>query len=87
MQRTRPEINDLHASLQLLSAKLTDEEYTLVAGAMFQLFMGERFGYLNSLDGRLLEDIKLIHKFNKQKKLKQKAKILKFKVIKGGKKK
>jgi len=53
---------------------------------MFQLFMGERFGYLSSLDGRLLEDIKLIHKYNKHKKIKQKAKILKFKVIKGGKK-
>lgn len=86
MQRNKHEVSDLHASLQLLSAKLTDEEYTLVAGAMFQLFMGEKFGYLNALDGRLLEDIKLIHKFNKSKKLKQKAKVLKFKVLKGGKK-
>jgi len=86
MQRTKQDISDLHLSLQLLSKKLTDEEYTLVAGAMFQLFMGERFGYLNSLDGRLLEDIKLIHKYNKHKKIKQKAQILKFKVIKGGKK-
>jgi len=86
MQRTKPEISDLHLALQLLSKKLTDEEYTLVAGAMFQLFMGERFGYLNSMDGRLLDDIKLIHKYNKHKKIKQKAQILKFKVIKGGKK-
>jgi len=86
MQRTKQDISDLHLSLQLLSKKLTDEEYTLVAGAMFQLFMGERFGYLNSMDGRLLDDIKLIHKYNKHKKIKQKAQILKFKVIKGGKK-
>jgi len=85
MQINKDEISDLFKSLQLLAHKLSDEEYTLVAGTMFQLFMGERFGYYNGVDMRLLEDIKYVQKIAKKKKTKQKAKILKFKVIKGGK--
>ncbi len=38
-------ISDFHKSLQLLAKKLTFEEYTLVAGTMFQLHAGMTFGY------------------------------------------
>lgn len=78
-------INDFHQSLHILAQNLTKEQYTLVAGTMFQLSMGERFGYLGSMDGRMLQDIRYIYDLNKNKSLKRKAKILKLKIIKGSK--
>jgi len=85
MAKRKTKLNDLHQSLQLIANKLSDEEYVLVAGTMFQLMMGEKFGYVGALDGRLFDDIKTIQKVQKQKKIKHRAKILKFKVIKGSK--
>lgn len=79
------QINELYQALHLLSKKLSKKDYELVAGVMFQLYMGERFGYMKSLDGRFLQDIKLIFDLNKGKKINRKAKILKLRVIKGGK--
>jgi hypothetical protein len=78
-------INDFHQSLHTLAQNLTKEQYTLVAGTMFQLSMGERFGYLGSMDGRMLQDIRYIYDLNKNKSLKRKAKVLKLKIIKGSK--
>jgi|TARA_E500000178_G_C16490819_1_gene517237 hypothetical protein len=78
-------ISDFHESLHVLAQNLTKEQYTLVAGTMFQLSMGERFGYLGSMDGRMLQDIRYIYDLNKKKSLKRKAKILKLKIIKGSK--
>ncbi len=77
-------ISDFHKSLQLLSKKLTLEEYKLVAGTMFQLYLGNKFGY-KDFDPMFNSDIHYIYEINKQKKLKKQASILQFKIIKGGK--
>ena len=45
MDKKDKPISDLHKSLQLLAKKLSFEEYTLVAGTMFQLHAGMTFGY------------------------------------------
>jgi len=38
----KPEINNFHKSLQVLSRKLNMEDYSLVAGTMFQLYTGKK---------------------------------------------
>jgi len=77
-------ISDLHKSLKLLSQKLSLEEYKLVAGTMFQLYLGNKFGY-KDFDPMFNSDIYYIYEINKKKKLKKQASILQFKIIKGGK--
>lgn len=79
------EINEFYQALHVLAKKVNKKEYELVAGVMFQLYMGEKFGYLESLDGRFLTDIRLIYGLNKSKHVSKKAKILKLKIIQGGK--
>jgi hypothetical protein len=38
-------LNDFHQSLEVMSKTMNKEEYSLVAGVMFRLLMGSRFGY------------------------------------------
>ena len=78
-------INDFHKSLQLLAKKLTFEEYTLVAGTMFQLHAGMTFGYKKIFDPQILPDISYIWQIHHKKAFEIKAKILKLKVVRGGK--
>ena len=78
-------INDFHRSLQLLAKKLTFEEYTLVAGTMFQLHEGMTFGYKKIFDPQILPDISYIWQIHHKKAFENKAKILKLKVVRGGK--
>lgn len=78
-------INDFHRSLQLLAKKLTFEEYTLVAGTMFQLHAGMTFGYKKIFDPQILPDISYIWQIHHKKAFENKAKILKLKVVRGGK--
>jgi hypothetical protein len=85
MDKKNGQINDLHKSLQLLAKKLNFEEYTLVAGTMFQLHSGMTFGYKKIFDPQFLPDISYIWQIHHQKAFENKAKILKLKVVKGGK--
>jgi hypothetical protein len=62
-------ISDFHKSLQLLAKKLTFEEYTLVAGTMFQLHAGMTFGYKKIFDPQILPDISYIWQNTSQKSL------------------
>jgi len=85
MDKKDKSINDLHKSLQLLAKKLNFEEYTLVAGTMFQLHAGMSFGYKKIFDPQFLPDISLIWQINHKKAYENKAKVLKLKLIRGGK--
>ena len=80
----KPQTNNFHKSLQILSRKLNMEDYSLVAGTMFQFYTGNKFGY-KVFDQQFLTDIHLIWKINHKKSVQNKAKILKLKVVKGGK--
>jgi hypothetical protein len=60
------------------------EDYSLVAGTMFQLYTGYKFGY-KAFDQQFLTDIHLIWKINHKKSVQNKAKILNLKVVEGGK--
>ena len=72
-------------NLQLLAKKLTFDEYTLVAGTMFQLHAGMTFGYKKIFDPQFLPDISFIWQIHHKKAFENKAKILKLKVVRGGK--
>jgi len=85
MAKKEEPINDFHRSLQLLAKKLTLDEYTLVAGTMFQLHAGMTFGYKKIFDSQILPDISYIWQIHHKKAFENKAKILKLKVIRGGK--
>lgn len=80
----KQQMNNLHKSLMILSRKLNIEDYSMVAGTMFQLYTGQKFGY-KTLDQQFLTDIHFIWKINHQKSIQNKAKILKLKVVEGGK--
>lgn len=71
-------------ALKILASKLSKHEYDEVAGVMFRTYMGQKFGYLEVYDPQILSDIKAcwLHRRPKNKKS---GKLLKLKVIKGGK--
>jgi len=77
-------LNDFHRSLDLLSRVLDREEYSFISGVMFRCLMGTRFGY-HDHDQKILQDIYSIWSKNSKKKIKMKKKVLKLKVVKGGK--
>jgi hypothetical protein len=80
----KKQLTDLHKSLQICATKLSMEDYSVVAGTFFQLHCGYSFGYKKH-DQQFLTDIHLIWKINHKKKIEKQAKILKLKVIRGGK--
>jgi hypothetical protein len=77
-------ITNFHKCLQILSKKLNQEDYALVGSTLFELYAGKKFGY-KPFDQQFLIDVHLIWKINHEKSIKNKAKILKFKVLQGGK--
>jgi len=77
-------LTDLHKSLQICATSLSLEDYAVVAGTFFQLHCGYDFGYKKH-DQQFLTDIHFIWKFNHKKKIEKQAKVLKLKVLKGGK--
>ena len=77
-------MNDFHQSLEVMAKTMNKEEYSLVAGVMFRLLMGSRFGYTEH-DPRILQDVQSIWVRTNKKNMKTKKKILKLKVIRGGK--
>ena len=80
----KKQLTDLHKSLQICATKLSMEDYSVVAGTFFQLHCGYSFGYKKH-DQQFLSDIHFIWKLNHKKKIEKQAKILKLKVLKGGK--
>jgi hypothetical protein len=84
MTKNEP-ISDFHKSLQTLAKKLTKEEYSLVAGTMFQLHAGMTFGYKKVFDPQLLPDIEFIWRIHHGNKIKKKAEVIRLRVITGGK--
>ena len=85
MAKKTPSINPLMGALQILAGKLTNKEYKTVTTSMFRLYMGDKLGYRESFDPQFMADINAVWQFRKEKKLKNKAKLYKLKVIKGGK--
>jgi len=77
-------MNNFHKSLKVLSGKLNMEEYSLVAGTMFELYMGRKFGY-KPFDQQFLTDVHQIWKIDHKKSIKNKVKMLKLRVVDGGK--
>lgn len=84
LKEMKSQLTDLHKALSLCAKKLTIEDYSLVAGTFFQLHCGHSFGYKKQ-DQQFLTDIHFIWKINHKKKIEKQAKILKLKVIRGGK--
>jgi len=77
-------LTDLHKALQVCATKLSIEDYALVSGTFFQLHCGYGFGYKKQKQ-QFLTDIHFIWKINHRKKIEKQAKVLKLKVLKGGK--
>ena len=78
-------INPLIQSLNVLADKLTHKEYKLVSNTMFRLYMGDKLGYRDTFDPQFMADIAAVWQFRKEKKIEKKAKLYKFKLVKGGK--
>ena len=85
MAKNTQDISDLHKSIHILAKKLTMKEYALVTGVMFRLYMGQKFDYRETFDPNLMQDIQMIWKNFKQKRVEKKAKIVRLNVIEGGK--
>ena len=52
---------------------------------MFRLYMGDKLGYRDTFDPQFMADIAAVWQFRKEKKVEKKAKLYKFKLVKGGK--
>ncbi len=85
MAKNTQDISDLHKSIHILAKKLTMKEYALVTGVMFRLYMGQKFDYNETFDPNFMQDIQMIWKNFKQKRVEKKAKIVRLNVIEGGK--
>ena len=85
MAKNTQDISDLHKSLHILAKKLDIKEYALVTGVMFRLYMGQKFDYRDTFDPNFMQDIQMIWKNIKQRRVEKKAKIIKLSVVKGGK--
>lgn len=80
----RQPLTDLHKALHICANRLSIEDYALVSGTFFQLHCGYNFGYAKH-DQQFLTDIHFIWKLNHKKKIEKQAKVLKLKVVNGGK--
>ena len=85
MAKNTPDISDLHKSLHILAKRLNMKEYALVTGVMFRLYMGQKFDYRDTFDPNFMQDIQMIWKNIKQRRVEKKAKVVQLNVIKGGK--
>lgn len=84
LKKMKSQLTDLHKALSVCAKKLSIEDYALVSGTFFQLHCGYGFGYKKH-DQQFLTDIHFIWKINHKRKIEKQAKILKLKVIRGGK--
>ena len=85
MAKNTQDISDLHKSLHILAKQLNMKEYALVTGVMFRLYMGQKFDYRDTFDPNFMQDIQMIWKNIKQRRVEKKAKVIKLNVIEGGK--
>ena len=85
MAKNTQDISDLHKSLHILAKRLNMKEYALVTGVMFRLYMGQKFDYRDTFDPNFMQDIQMIWRNFKQKRIQKKAKVVQLNVIKGGK--
>jgi len=77
--------NEFLDSLKILANKLDKRDYNKVTSVMFRLYMGDKIGYKSTFDPQVMADINAVWQFGKEKKIKTKAKLYKFKVVDGGK--
>ena len=77
--------NEFLDSLKILANKLDKRDYNKVTSVMFRLYMGDKIGYKSTFDPQVMADINTVWQFGKEKKIKTKAKLYKFKVVDGGK--
>ena len=83
--RTKQSTSQFLKTLKILANKLEKKDYSKVTSVMFRLYMGDKCGYKESYDPQVMADIQAMWQFGKEKKIKTKAKLYKFKLIKGGK--
>tara|TARA_B100002019_G_C20873051_1_gene404912 strand:- start:253 stop:525 length:273 start_codon:yes stop_codon:yes gene_type:complete len=77
--------NEFLDSLKILANRLDKKEYNKVTSVMFRLYMGDKIGYREQFDPQVMADINAVWQFGKEKKIKTKAKLYKFKIVDGGK--
>ncbi len=77
--------NDFLDALKILANKLDKKSYNKVTTIMFRLYMGDKIGYRLQFDPQVMADINAVWQFGKEKKVKTQAKLLKFKLVDGGK--
>ena len=81
----KPSTNDFLESLKILANSLDKKQYNKVTSVMFRLYMGDKIGYREQFDPQVMADINAVWQFGKEKKIKTKAKLYKFKIVQGGK--
>ncbi len=81
----KPSTNDFLESLKILANSLDKKQYNKVTSVMFRLYMGDKVGYKSTFDPQVMADINAVWQFGKEKKIKTKAKLYKFKIVQGGK--
>ena len=81
----KPSTNDFLESLKILANALDKKQYNKVTSIMFRLYMGDKVGYKSTFDPQVMADINAVWQFGKEKKIKTKAKLYKFKIVQGGK--
>ena len=81
MAKKQQGTNEVLEAFKLLALNLNQEDYKRVCGVMFRLYMGQKFGYRETFDQQFLTDINAIWEFSTP----IKAKLKKFKLVKGGK--
>ena len=84
MAKRKDGITDFTKSLVLLARLLNPKDYETVSNTMFALHNGVNFGYDDTFDPQMIKDAQDIYKLHHTKK-KDKAEIIKLKLIKGGK--
>ena len=77
--------NEFLDALKILANKLDKKDYNKVTSVMFRLYMGDKIGYREQFDPQVMADINAVWQFGKEKKIKTKAKLYKFKIVDGGK--
>ena len=77
--------NEFLDSLKILANKLDKKDYNKVTSVMFRLYMGDKIGYREQFEPQVMADINAVWQFGKEKKIKTKAKLYKFKIVDGGK--
>jgi len=79
--RKQQNTNQVLEAFKILALNLNQDDYKKVCGVMFRLYMGQKFDYSETFDQQFLTDINAVWELS----IPEKAKIKKFKLVKGGK--